>query len=287
MAKQASDQAYLKKLRQVQLEILDYVFDFCAKHNLRIMLYGGTLLGAIRHKGYIPWDDDIDLAMPRADYDKFIELWEDTDQYQLDHYSTNPEYWLPFLKIRNRQTEFVESDIQENYAGPKGIWVDIMPFDNGSDDFNELARNKHKKQYYGELIMRKSSIGIEFHNGIKNKIKNIIAKITPRDYLIRKQTAACTSNHDENSPNVVCYHNKRDVSRRTWPRDSIFPLKKVQFEDKKYYVPHDPKLVLISMYGEDYMELPPLEDRKTHHPAYVKFADGSIIDFRQQESNNG
>ena len=75
--KKTSDQVYLKKLRKVQIEIMDYVFDFCEKHDLKIMLYGGTLLGAVRHKGYIPWDDDIDLAMPRADFEKFIELWQD------------------------------------------------------------------------------------------------------------------------------------------------------------------------------------------------------------------
>ena len=281
--KKTSDQVYLKKLRKVQIEIMDYVFDFCEKHDLKIMLYGGTLLGAVRHKGYIPWDDDIDLAMPRADFEKFIELWQDTDKLQLDYYTTNSDYWLPFMKIRNSKTKFIESDIQENYNGPTGIWVDIMPFDNASDDFNQLAKNKYRKQFICELIMRKSSIAINFGGGLSNRIKDILAKIVPLRCLIKKLYKACASNTDENSPNLVCYHNKMEVQRRTWPRDSIFPLKKVEFADKKYYAPRDCKNFLTSVYGADYMELPPLDQRKTHHPAFVEFEDGSVIDFRKKE----
>lgn len=281
-AKDTSDQTYLKKLRKVQLEILDYVFDFCTQHNLQIMLYGGTCLGAIRHKGFIPWDDDIDLAMPRADYDQFIKLWQDTDKFQLDCYDTNPDYWLPFIKIRNSKTKFIESNVQEEYNGPTGIWVDIMAFDNASNNFDELTRNKYRKQLYAELLIRKSSINITFDGGIKNTIKNIIAKITPRKLLVRKLHRACATNTDENSPNIICYHNRRDVRRRTWPRDSIFPLKKAEFEGKKYAVPRDCKLFLTHIYGEDYMKLPPLDQRKTHHPAYVEFEDGTNINFQKR-----
>ncbi len=280
-----SDQTYLKKLREVQIEILDYIFDFCKQHNLRVMLYGGTCLGAIRHKGYIPWDDDIDLAMPRADYDKFIKLWQDTDKFQLDCYDTNPEFWLPFMKVRNIKTKFFEDSIQKNYNGPTGIWVDIMPFDNASDDFDELARNKHRKQFYAELIIRKSSINISFDNTFNNRIKNIIAKITPRRLLIKKLYRVCASNTDENSPNLVCYNNRKDVRNRTWPRNSIFPLKKADFEGKKYAIPHDYKLFLTHIYGEDYMQLPSLDQRKTHKPAYVEFEDGTKIDFHKKETN--
>ncbi len=283
--KKTSDQVYLKKLRKVQIEIMDYVFDFCKKHDLKIMLYGGTCLGAIRHKGYIPWDDDVDLAMPRADYDKFIEIWKDTDKYQLDCCETNPDYWLPFLKIRNKKTKFIEGGIQEDYKGPTGIWVDIMPFDNGSADFDELDRIKYKKQLYTELIIRKSSIGIDFDGGIKNKVKDIIAKITPRKFLVKKLHDNCAQNKDENSPNLICYHNRRDVRERTWPRESVFPLKKAEFEGKKYPVPNDCKVFLSHIYGDDYMQLPPLEQRKTHHPACVEFEDGTSIDFSKEDSD--
>jgi len=275
------DQTYLKKLRKVQIEILDYISDFCEQNNLRIMLYGGTLLGAIRHKGYIPWDDDIDLAMPRADFEKFIKLWDDTDKFILDYHTTNRNYWLPFLKIRNKNTKFAESCVKENYAGPTGIWVDIMPFDNASDNIDHLAKIKYLKQFYCELIIRKSDIAIDYGNDIKNRIKDIIAKFIPRKTLIKKLYETCTSNHDENSPNLISYHNHRDVSCCTWPRDAIFPLKKAEFNGKKYYVPHNSKVVLTNMYGPDYMKLPPIDQRKTHHPKYVEFEDGSRIDFNE------
>ena len=93
---------YMEKLRKTQLEILDYIVEICDKYNLQYSLIGGTLLGAIRHNGYIPWDDDIDICMPRKDYEIFISKFQDNSKFVLDDYSTNSNYWLPFIKIRNK-----------------------------------------------------------------------------------------------------------------------------------------------------------------------------------------
>ena len=94
----------LRKLQLTQLEILKEVDDFCSKNNIRYSIAYGTILGAVRHGGFIPWDDDLDICMPRADYDKFISLWKDTDAYSLQNRDTNLDFTQSFTKIRKRNT---------------------------------------------------------------------------------------------------------------------------------------------------------------------------------------
>ena len=94
---------YLIKLKKEEIKILDYFVQICEKYNLNYVLVGGTLLGAVRHKGYIPWDDDLDVAMPRKDYEKFLKSFKETDKYILDC-NTITKYWMPIAKIRNKKT---------------------------------------------------------------------------------------------------------------------------------------------------------------------------------------
>lgn len=95
---------YLRNLHSTMIEILDEFDRICNKHNLTYFLIGGTLLGAVRHKGFIPWDDDMDLAMPREDYEKFINVYykELNDKYYLDNFNNNKLYYLNFSKIRKK-----------------------------------------------------------------------------------------------------------------------------------------------------------------------------------------
>ena len=99
------EDSILKRIHKIQVEILDEIVRICEKYSLEYCLIGGTLLGAIRHKGFIPWDDDLDITMPRDSYEKFIRLCnsELNSKYLLDIYETNPDYWLPFAKVRKTQ----------------------------------------------------------------------------------------------------------------------------------------------------------------------------------------
>ena len=121
----------LDKLHSVQIEILDEIVGICDKHNLTYFLIGGTLLGAVRHKGFIPWDDDLDIAMPREDYEKFLKIakTELDKKYYLHDISIDKNYWQPFIKIRKNNTLFDEKMI-DNIETHKGIFVDVFPFDN-------------------------------------------------------------------------------------------------------------------------------------------------------------
>lgn len=120
----------LRLIQEIELDILLEFDRICKKHGLKYQLYSGTLIGAVRHEGFIPWDDDIDVAMPRADYDKFIELKDElADDYFFQSYETDPQYINRFGKIRKNGTVFMEKLVQE-LDMHHGIYIDVFPFDN-------------------------------------------------------------------------------------------------------------------------------------------------------------
>ena len=115
----------IDKLKQIQLDMLKDIHAFCVEHDIRYSLAFGTLLGAVRHKGYIPWDDDVDIMMPREDYNRFIRSYGN-NIYRIADMSVNPDYGLPFAKV-----EDVLTVIEENVEGGSvfGIYIDVFPVD--------------------------------------------------------------------------------------------------------------------------------------------------------------
>lgn len=269
---------YISKLRTSQMEILNYVVDLCEKNNLQYCFIGGTLLGAIRHDGYIPWDDDLDICMPREDYEKLKKIFPKNEKFILDDYSTNKQYWLPFLKIRNCKTIYKEN-LQENYDGNSGIWVDIFPLDNGNKKINFIE----KVQFIFVGIIRtsiaKKSKVIVGKDKLSKRIFINVFKFLPKNVLISFQYKLMTLNKNCNSEYVINLGSQYGYKKQVHLRNKIFPCKKHVFEGKLYNVPNDSDYVLRNIYGADYMKLPPIEKRITHNPIEVTFEDGENIKF--------
>ncbi|MBQ8445584.1 MAG: LicD family protein, partial [Opitutales bacterium] len=124
-----------EELKQIQLGILDKVHEFCEKNGITYFLSSGTLIGAVRHKGYIPWDDDLDLYMPRADYDKFIKLFSanSPENTKLLSLETDKKYQYPFAKVIDDRTEMVETAVGESFK--IGVYIDVFPVDSVPDNF--------------------------------------------------------------------------------------------------------------------------------------------------------
>lgn len=266
------DQERLKKLHKHLVEILDEFVRICDKNNLEYFLYGGTLLGAVRHKGFIPWDDDLDVAMLRDDYEKFLEIapYELKEKFIIDNYHTNKKCYLNFTKIRNKNTVFVQ-DFQQSLGGENGIWIDIFPLD-GIDNLNIFQVIKIKTvKFIRSIEHYKSNIFLGNNKILLKKILAICIKPIPLTFLQRIQDRIMKGkSRNKETKYITSIASQYDYKKQTMKREVFLPTKKLEFEGKKYKVPNQYEYFLERIYG-NYMQLPPIEKRVTHNPVKIRF----------------
>ncbi|MBQ7274513.1 MAG: LicD family protein [Clostridiales bacterium] len=264
----------LNKLHRVQIEILDEISRICEANKITYYLVGGTLLGAVRHEGFIPWDDDLDIAMPRKDYEKFCSccLSGELDRkYFLHNELTDDKYWLIFGKVRKNGTEINEKT-NEKLETNKGIYVDIFPFD----------EVKKKASSFGKArtaIIKAISASICWKRGLRppltRRLKTILLITKPFSISVLSaiQKRLMIMGNDKGSPFYINYGSNYDTVKQTIPKDKYEPYCLLNFEGKKYRAPKDYDYVLRQIY-DDYMTLPPVEDRVLRHkPVYIDFGE--------------
>ncbi len=270
MSEKKREESSIEQVQRYETEILDEIHRVCRKNHLRYSLAYGTLIGAVRHQGFIPWDDDIDLMMPRKDYEKLLRIWkkEADPRYIIQSYRTDYDYTNNFAKVRKDHTTFIqdEGELQKRYH--RGIFVDIFPAD-------RLAPGaiSEKIQYcacaVNLLFSRGYTSGDEGWRGKAEKAMLRIPRylqIALRDWsekiMVRwnrrskkKYFCACTIQ------NCSIYY----------PADMFDTLKRIPFGGRKYYSVVDTDAFLRPDYG-DYMQLPPVEERVwKHHPLIIDF----------------
>jgi len=262
-----TDQSTLNKLHIVLVEILDEFVRICEENNLTYFLHAGTLLGAVRHKGFIPWDDDLDVGMPRKDYEKFIRL--DTElfnnKYYILSYKTKNEaskYCLNFAKFCKTGTIFAES--YKESGTYSGIYIDIFPFDNCAPQsifFQAFLKNL-------ALNIYRVKVNAIYKKTFKYLLAKIFCFFIPLKIInyIHENLFLNNINTKKLSYLSSIYGYKRESHNY----NVIFPLSKIIFENKYYFSPNNYDSYLKTMYG-GYMTLPPEEDRRTHLPEYIVF----------------
>ena len=274
-----NNEEYLPKLHKEILLILDEIVKICEKHDLKYYLIGGTLLGAIRHGGFIPWDDDLDITMPRDDYVKFTEKYynELPLPFRLDWYNTNPEYNQLFAKVFNTNTLF-EEEISDNVHLRRGIFVDIFPMD-------------ISKGYSCGVIVRKKIINqvkkLLFLKAVQYEQKGVTRLILRAFSTKRLQKIALFFMSLGSRRGGAYYSNfgsQYNIKRQTHPIENFGDGVKKSFEDRTYICPSNYNGVLASIFGNDYMELPPENKRRTHYPFRVIFSDGEEVYFGKNEN---
>ena len=263
------DQETIDKLHQTELEILDDFVEVCEKYHLTYFFTGGTMLGAIRHHGFIPWDDDIDIGMPRKDYDEFIKIGQEAlgDKYFLDSFETNKDFYLPFAKIKMNGTIFDES-VSTNVEHHKGIFIDIFAFDN--------VKDLKKIRLVKVLIIKTIESSIYYRLGlyslkdVRHKFLMLCCCLIPKKLALKWQRYLMRLNKNDDSDYICPLSGCQPYLKEVQPRKVILPVRKVMFEGKEYNGMNNPDVYLTKSYG-NYMELPPMEKRVNHMPDRIEF----------------
>jgi lipopolysaccharide cholinephosphotransferase len=255
-----------QQLKDTQLNLLKDFIIFCKKNKLRYYLVYGSALGAVRHHGFIPWDDDIDVGMPRNDYEKFIELWgvsRTNKQLFLQTSKTDPHFPLLYAKLRLNGSLFLESYFK-HLAMHHGIFIDIFPFDG-------VAENKFQRMY-SRIMVRSlkrliiSKLEIRGKNLFFELLLFLISRIIPMRVLSKMAKKIVTAHRYDESRKVSCLvEDQIPVDR------SVFGVGKIgEFEEMSVVLPSNVEEYLTMMYG-DYMSIPKVSERLCHAVDEISF----------------
>lgn len=259
----------LKKLQKTELDILIDFADFCKEKGLKYYLIGGALLGAARYHGFIPWDDDVDVAMPREDYEKLKVIYS-SDKYFLQNSDTDLYFGRCIQKIRLNGTQIIEKTCQDVNMH-NGIYIDIFPIDYADSSDSKPLLDRAKKI---RLLMSYRTIKSGYISGKYSFIKRLIKLFVPlslkkADSMINN---LCTAENNSQRNYAVLFLHNYPLTKQTHDISVFAEGTLCEFEGHKFIAPSKTDEFLKKVFGENYMQEPPKEKQKTpHHYLSVKY----------------
>lgn len=268
------DDKTLKHLQDVEFGILQDVDEFCKKHGVSYSLYAGTALGALRHKGFIPWDDDVDVAMTRTEFDRFCALWvkNPPDGYYLESILTDERCGICHAKVRKEGTFFL-SDGEIESEGHHGIWVDIFPLDKVS--LNKKKRAE-KLRHGRELVFLTRANVSNTRDDFKKRLVRRIFRIIPRAVRQKKivEIHRWLVEHMEDGAEEGYVWAEMSTLKTMVTHSFSLNLENryvpVEFNGAQFPLFSEYESMLTRLYG-NYMQLPPESERINHNPVKIKF----------------
>ena len=272
-------QMALEELREIEIGLLNHIVDFCDEKSIIYFLSNGTLLGGVKYGGFIPWDDDIDILLPREEYQKLISLYEDQD-YLLMANEKNKSYLYPFAKLCDVSTVLVENGIDNGVD--LGVNIDIIPLDYVGSDYKKAVRLVKQNHLLSQLLLlRKTKFKIVLSKNrysYLKKLKLILAFfasrfMSPQFYIDKINRNSLMNKNNASSEYVASavwpVYGKKEVL----PRHCFEDFCNVEFEGRQFSAPIGFDEYLKSLYG-DYKQDPPKEKQVTHH-SFIAYKNDS------------
>ena len=271
----------LSTLRRIQLDMLREIDRICRRHGIRYFLSGGSMLGAVRHGGYIPWDDDIDVAMLREEYNRFkaVAPAELNEKYSYQSFTNKDGYHYFFDRITAKDTYFA-SRYSDSYAMPKGISVDIFVYDNALD------RRKAQRRFWNHLMHKRLFMNVRWKDEPRGEGKSRLISKLLLPLLRRRSMDSYSASYDKATRR---YENRTTstvmapATDHKWhecmPKEWFTEVVPRRFEDVDTFLPVGYDGFLRNWYGEDYMTMLPLCQQTPYHD-YYRLDVGSHIDSR-------
>lgn len=273
------EESILKRLQKEELGILKDFVKICDKHNIDYFIMYGTAIGAVRHGGFIPWDDDIDVGMLREDYEKFLEVApkEFYGRYKIMGPDSEEKYYNLVPNMNKVGTKF--NTIYDRGRYDIGILMDIYPLDYISEDEDKKKKQIRGAKFWRDLYLLKN---VNFYKlnqpGFVTKTKHMICAFVHyilnifkvSDEFIYNNYKKYAQKYRGKKTSTVTSFAEFDGNETCMEIKDIFPLKEIKFEDIYVKIPNKYDKMLTNFYG-NYMELPPEDKRQNHYPYYLDF----------------